>query len=103
MWSRPPPLAYHLSGGSRLALQGRMTVEHHQVRIRVSEEGQPRSGWAYFTHPARCSDVFFVVRKSGGTSQSIGKKWFARVPALLKPALPVLRQVEQVMAYRAAA
>ena len=40
-----------VAGGSRLAAQRRMPVEH-AVRIRASEEGTPACGWAYFTYPA---------------------------------------------------
>ena len=39
------------AGGSRLAAQRRMPVEH-AVRIRASEEGTSARGWAYFTYPA---------------------------------------------------
>lgn len=48
-----------------MASQSRIPVEHRQVRIRTSEEGQPACGWAYFTHPARITTALSARMQVG--------------------------------------
>jgi hypothetical protein len=46
-----------LAGGSRLASQSRIPVEH-EVRIRGVKKEHTRRVWAYFTYPARlCESI----------------------------------------------